>query len=99
MAASDEETALRDAVATETHAGTELARGAMVNVVTLVTANFRGIFTFLIARLLGGSALGTFGVAWSTTDLLSKFGTFGMDTSTVALVAKRHAADDESGAR
>ncbi|MEO5720891.1 MAG: polysaccharide biosynthesis C-terminal domain-containing protein, partial [Chthoniobacterales bacterium] len=59
----------------------------------------RGIFTFLIARLLGQGTLGTFGIAWSSTDLLSKFGTFGMDTSTIALVAKRHAADDMGGAR
>jgi len=99
MSALDQDDALREAVEPETHSGTELARGALVNVVTLVAANLRGIFTFLIARLLGGATLGTFGIAWSTTDLLSKFGTFGMDTSTIALVAKRHAAEDESGAR
>ncbi len=98
MGAPDDEAALRDAVTPETHTGTELARGALVNVVTLIAANLRGIFTFLIARLLGGTALGTFGIAWSTTDLLSKFGTFGMDTSTIALVAKRHAVEDEGGA-
>src|SRR5215218_5038189 len=98
----EEETALREAVEpeeTETHAGTELARGALVNVVALLAANLRGIFTFLIARVLGRATLGTFGIAWSTTDLLSKFGTFGMDTSTIALVAKRHAEGDEGGAR
>ncbi len=94
-----DETVLRDAVAPEPHVGTELARGALVNVVTLIAANLRGIFTFLIARLLGGGTLGTFGIAWSTTDLLSKFGTFGMDTSTTALVARRHAEDDLGGAR
>jgi len=99
MKSPDQDAALREAVKPELHTGTELARGAMVNVVTLVAANFRGIFTFLIARLLGGAALGTLGIAWSTTDLLSKFGTFGMDTSTIALVAKRHAAGDEGGAR
>lgn len=94
-----DDTALREAVATEPHTGTELARGAIINVFALVTANFRGIFTFLIARLLGTATLGTFGIAWSTTDLLSKFGTFGMDTSTIALVAARHATDDTNGAR
>jgi O-antigen/teichoic acid export membrane protein len=100
MAASVEETALREAVANEEpHAGTELARGALVNSMALVAANFRGIFTFLIARLLGTATLGTFGIAWSTTDLLSKFGTYGMDTSTVALVAAREAVNDRNGSR
>ena len=82
-----------------TNSGTELARGAIVNIVTLVAANLRGIFTFLIARLLGQGTLGTFGIAWSTTDLLSKFGTFGMDTSSVALVAGREARGDTNGSR
>ncbi|MEO5721468.1 MAG: hypothetical protein ABIR71_08370, partial [Chthoniobacterales bacterium] len=82
MSTPESEAALREAVAPEPHPGTELARGALVNVVTLVAANLRGIFTFLIARLLGQGTLGTFGIAWSSTDLLSKFGTFGMDTST-----------------
>ena len=65
--------ALASAVET-TNSGTELARGALVNIVTLLAANLRGIFTFLVARLLGQATLGTFGIAWSTTDLLSKFG-------------------------
>jgi O-antigen/teichoic acid export membrane protein len=82
-----------------TNSGTELARGALVNIVTLLAANLRGIFTFLVARLLGQGALGTFGIAWSTTDLLSKFGSFGMDTSTTALVAAREAVGDTSGSR
>ncbi len=99
MSGTVDETALRESVGTETHTGAELARGALVNVVSLVAANLRGIFTFLIARLLGGAALGTFGVAWSTTDLLSKFGVFGMDTSTIALVARRQAAGDVRGTR
>src|SRR3954468_14494593 len=99
MRATTEEKALRTTVATETHTGTELARGALINVVSLVAANFRGIFTFLIARLLGHATLGTFGIAWSTTDLLSKFGIFGMDTSTIALVSARQAKGDAHGSR
>lgn len=94
-----DEAALRTAVETQTQTGTELARGAIVNVVALVAANLRGIFTFLVARLLGNSALGTFGIAWSTTDLLSKFGVFGMDTSTIALVSAREARQDRKGSR
>ena len=98
-AAAEDEAVLRDAVATEVHTGTELARGALVNIVALVTANLRGIFTFLIARLLGRDRLGTFGIAWSTTDLLGEIGTFGMDTSTIALVSKRQAVGDHKGTR
>ena len=79
------------------HPGTELARGALVNVISLVASNFRGIFTLLVARLLGNATLGTFALAWSTTDLLSKLGTFGMDTSATALVAAREAAGDRRG--
>lgn len=82
-----------------TNTGTELARGAIVNVVALFAANLRGIFTFLVARLLGRATLGTFGIAFSTTDLLSRFGTFGMDTSTIALVAAREAQGDAKGTR
>lgn len=99
MSATVDETALRESVATETRTGAELARGSLVNVVSLFAANLRGIFTFLIARLLGHEALGTFGIAWSTTDLLSRFGIFGMDTSTIALVAAREAAGDVNGSR
>ena len=98
-AAAEDEAVLRDAVATEVQTGAELARGAIINIVALVTANLRGIFTFLIARLLGRDRLGTFGIAWATTDLLSEVGTFGMDTSTIALVAKRQAAGDDKGTR
>ena len=94
-----DEVALRTSVETQTQTGTELARGALVNTVALIAANLRGIFTFLTARLLGTSALGTFGIAWSTTDLLSKFGIFGMDTSTIALISAREAAGDRNGSR
>ena len=91
MTRPDEQSASPARVGSETHSGTELARGALVNIVSLLAANLRGIFTFLIARLLGSTALGTFGLAWSATDFLSKFGTFGMDTSTIALVSARQA--------
>ena len=94
-----DEAALRTSVETQSQTGTELARGAIVNTVALIAANLRGIFTFLIARLLGTSALGTFGIAWSTTDLLSKFGAFGMDTSTIALISARQAEGDTAGSR
>src|SRR3982751_2677090 len=91
MNAAEDDLHLREAVEPEVNPGTELARGAFINIITLVAANLRGIFTFLIARLLGRDTLGTFGIAWSTTDLLSDFGSFGMETSTIALVSVRHA--------
>ncbi|HEX8281656.1 MAG TPA: hypothetical protein VF551_09775, partial [Chthoniobacterales bacterium] len=97
--AHEPKTAAPGGVAPEVHTGAELARGAIVNVVALFAANLRGIFTFLIARLLGGATLGTFGIAWSTTDLLSRVGVFGMDTSTIALVAAREAEGDAKGTR
>lgn len=99
MTAPDRDAALRASVAAHAQTGAELARGAIVNIVALLAANLRGIFTFLIARLLGNTALGTFGLAWSTTDLLSKLGTFGMDTSAIALVSERQAKGDIAGSR
>ncbi|MBA2433102.1 MAG: polysaccharide biosynthesis C-terminal domain-containing protein [Chthoniobacterales bacterium] len=97
MKSPEDENALRTTVELRPHPGTELARGALVNIVALLAANLRGIFTFLIARLLGRTALGTFGLAFSTMDFLSKFGTWGMDTSTIALVAGRQAKGDHGG--
>ncbi len=54
--------------------GVELKRGAFLNTIAMLASNFRGIFTFLVARLLGPAALGIYSVAWSTTDIISKVG-------------------------
>ena len=43
--------------------GAELKRGMFFNTIALLASNFRGVFTFLIARLLGAAALGVFLVA------------------------------------
>jgi len=61
-----------DASAREDKTGVELKRGAFLNTIAMLASNFRGIFTFLVARLLGPAALGTFSVAWANTDLVSK---------------------------
>ena len=74
--------------------GALLARGAFFNTLAFLASNLRGIFMFLVARLLGSAVLGTFGVAWSTMDMMSKFGTLGLDTSAIAFVAKSEAAGD-----
>jgi O-antigen/teichoic acid export membrane protein len=79
--------------------GAELARGAFFNALAFLASLLRGIFTFLVARLLGSSVLGTFGLAWATTDLVSKFGTLGLDTGAIAFVARAEAAGDRAGSR
>lgn len=80
-------------------AAAELKRGALTNSVALLASNFRGIFTFLVARLLGPAALGTFSVAWATTDLLTKIGLFGLDNTVTTFIARAEAAGDHSRSR
>ena len=79
--------------------GAELKRGALLNTVGLITANFRGIFTFLIARLLGPAALGIFSVAWATTDLLAKFAILGLDDGVTTFIARADATHNRAQAR
>jgi O-antigen/teichoic acid export membrane protein len=77
----------------------ELKRGAWTNVTALLASNFRGIFTFLVARLLGPAALGIFSVAWATTDLVSKIGIFGLDAAIITFIARTEAAGDRARSR
>ena len=79
--------------------GAALARGAFVNAIAFLASNLRGIFTFLVARLLGSAVLGIFGLAWATMDLLSKFSTLGFDYSAIAFIAKTEGAGDRAGSR
>jgi O-antigen/teichoic acid export membrane protein len=79
--------------------GHQLARGAAVNALVLLASNFRGIFTFLIARILGQAALGRFGIVFAFTDLLSKPAMLGYDSGIVPLIAARQAAGDGEGVR
>src|SRR5438046_5076617 len=44
-----------DAPARVDETGVELKRGAFLNTIATLASNFRGIFTFLVARLLGRS--------------------------------------------
>ena len=76
--------------------GAELKRGMFFNTIALLASNFRGVFTFLIARLLGAAALGTFLVAWATTDVLSKIAMFGLDNTIIAFIARSEAAGEQS---
>jgi O-antigen/teichoic acid export membrane protein len=77
----------------------ELKRGAFTNLIATLASNFRGIFTFLVARLLGPAALGIFSVAWATTDLLSKIGIFGLDDAVITFIARAEALGDHARSR
>ncbi len=78
---------------------TELKRGAVFNTIALLASNFRGIFTFLVARLLGAAALGIFSVAWATIDLVSKIGIFGLDNAVTTFIARAEAVGDHARSR
>ncbi|MEO6871219.1 MAG: oligosaccharide flippase family protein [Chthoniobacterales bacterium] len=79
--------------------GAVLARGAFFSTLAFLASNLRAIFMLLVARLLGSAVLGTFGLAWASMDLLSKFATLGLDYSAIAFVAKAEAANDRVGSR
>src|SRR5919201_105666 len=80
-------------------ASTELKRGAVVNTLALLASNFRGIFTFLVARLLGPAVLGTFAVAWANLELVSKIAVFGLDNAITTFVARAEAVGDHARSR
>jgi O-antigen/teichoic acid export membrane protein len=88
-----------DAPARVDETGVELKRGAFLNTIAMLASNLRGIFTFLVARLLGPAALGTFSVAWATTDLLSKLGVFGLDNTITTFVARAEANREHARSR
>ncbi len=76
-----------------------MARGAAANALVLLASNFRSVFILLIARLLGEAALGRFGLAFATMELLSKAGMLGFDNSIIPFLAPRVKAGDLHGAR
>ena len=79
--------------------GSELKRGMFFNTIALLASNFRGIFTFLIARLLGAAVLGTYLVAWATTDILCKIGMFGLDNAIIPFIARAEVAGERARSR
>jgi O-antigen/teichoic acid export membrane protein len=85
-----------DAPARVDETGVELKRGAFLNTVAMLASNFRGIFTFLVARLLGPAALGIFSVAWSTTDIISKIGVLGLDNAITTFIARSEAVGNRT---
>jgi len=88
-----------DAPARVDKTGVELKRGAFLNTIAMLASNFRGIFTFLVARLLGPAALGIFSVAWSTTDIISKIGVLGLDNAITTFIARSEALGNRARSR
>src|SRR5215469_18565704 len=88
-----------DAPARLDETGVELKRGAFLNTIAMLASNFRGIFTFLVARMLGPAALGIFSVAWSTTDIISKIGVLGLDNAITTFIARSEAVRDRARSR
>jgi len=88
-----------DALARVDATGVELKRGAFLNMIAMLASNFRGVFTFLVARLLGPAALGTFSVAWANVDLISKIAVFGLDNSITTFIARSQATGDLARSR
>src|SRR5713101_3084992 len=88
-----------DAPARVDETGVELKRGAFFNTIAMLASNFRGIFTFLVARMLGPAALGIFSVAWSTTDIISKIGVLGLDNAITTFIARSEAVGNRARSR
>src|SRR5881628_3507648 len=88
-----------DAPARVDETGVQLKRGAFLNTIAMLASNFRGIFTFLVARLLGPAALGIFSVAWSTTDIISKIGVLGLDNAITTFIARSEAVGNRARSR
>src|SRR5213076_1257846 len=88
-----------DAPARVDETGVELKRGAFLNTIAMLASNLRGVFIFLVARLLGPAALGTFSVAWSTTDIISKIGVLGLDNAITTFVARSEAVGNRVRSR
>src|SRR2546422_8383784 len=88
-----------DAPARLDETGVELKRGDFLNTIAMLASNFRGIFTFLVARLLGAAALGLYSVAWSTTDIISKIGVLGLDNAITTFIARSEAIGDRARSR
>src|SRR6266516_4750444 len=88
-----------DAPARVDETGVELKRGALLNTIAMLASNFRGVFIFLVARLLGPAALGTFSVAWANTDLASKIAVFGLDNAITTFIARSQATGNLARSR
>ena len=98
-AAPELEPLVVDAPARVDATGVELKRGAFLNTIAMLASNLRGVFTFLVARLLGPAALGTFSVAWANTDVASKVAVFGLDNAITTFIARSQATGNLARSR
>jgi O-antigen/teichoic acid export membrane protein len=65
-----------------------LTRGIAANAATLAAMSVRGVMSVVIARTLGGAALGAFLLAFAWMDVLSTIGVFGLDNAALTFVAR-----------
>src|SRR6476620_3453490 len=79
--------------------GAELKRGAFLKTIAMLASNFRGVFIFLVARLLGPAALRTISAPWSNTALASKIAVFGLDNAITTLIARSQATGNLARSR
>ncbi len=86
-------------VPSEDDSARELKHGAFYNALAVLTANFRSIFTFLVARLLGPAVLGTYMVAWAATDVISRLGVLAFDVAVTTFIARAEAVGDHARSR
>ena len=77
----------------------QMKRGALFNATAVIASNFRSIFTFLVAWLLGPAVLGTYMVAWATTDIVSRLGVLALDTAAMTFIARSEAVGDHARSR
>ena len=80
--------------------GAELKRGMFFNTIALLASNFRGVFTFLVARLFGRGRP-RHSSSWRGRRLivLSKIAMFGLDNTIIAFIARAEAAGERARSR
>lgn len=76
-----------------------LAHGVGISALTLAAYSVRAVYGILVARLLGGEALGTYVLSFAWIDLLSQAGTMGLDTAALVAAARMAAGGNPDGAR
>ena len=79
--------------------GRELKHGAAVNALAVLASNFRGIFTFLVARMLGPAVLGTYMVAFAALDVISRLGVLAGDVAITTFIARAEAIGEHARSR
>ncbi|RMD97443.1 MAG: polysaccharide biosynthesis protein [Deltaproteobacteria bacterium] len=74
-----------------------IARGAGVNLLTLVAKLGRPLFYFLAARLYGAETFGLYFLTWTYIDILAKAAFLGLDKGLVRFVSHHASRGDDRG--